>query len=75
MGRFHWGVNMNQKRPCVGCRKQDEENMEIKYLKERLFVDNVESVLRMDRKPGHWPNLWKSNWMAATLDYCEWARD
>ena len=26
---------MNQKRPCVGCRKQDEENMEIKYLKER----------------------------------------
>ena len=27
------------------CRKQDEENMEIKYLKERLFVATVESVL------------------------------
>ena len=25
----------------------------------------------MDRKPGHWPNLWKSCLMAATLDYCE----
>ena len=29
----------------MGCCKQDEESMEIKYLKERIFVANVESVL------------------------------
>ena len=28
------GGHTNQKRPCVGCRKQDKENVEIKYLKE-----------------------------------------
>ena len=33
-----------RKRPCVGCRKQDE-NMETRYLKERFFVAIVESVL------------------------------
>ena len=30
---------------CMGCRKQDEENKEIKYLKERLFMATKESVL------------------------------
>ena len=29
----------------MGCCKQNEENMEIKYLKERLFVATVKSVL------------------------------
>ena len=63
MGRFYCGGLTNQKRSCLGCRKQVDENMEIKYLKEPQGTSLLGNC---------GINLWKSSWMAATLDYCEW---